>query len=130
MLIPVGFFYSRRRYVRYFTYMRNAESAAEVHRWFQDAIKQVWPIAEGSLSLRKSRCIRDNCSACSSGKGHVSYVLCGRRGSKRFTIYVPDELAPAVQQAIENGRHLQQLMNEAGVRLVHALKEQRKGRKR
>lgn len=110
--------------------MRKTESVAEVRDWFQGAVKKMWPIAEGSLSLRKSRCIRDNCSACASGKGHVSYVLCGRRGSQRFSIYVPDELAPAMQQAIENGRHLQELVNEAGVRLVHALKDQRKKRKK
>jgi len=117
-------------HVRYCTYMHSLESPAEVHRWFQTAVQRVWPIAEGSLSLRKSRCIRKNCSACSSGKGHVSYVLCGRRGAERFSIYVPDDLAPAVQQAIENGRHLQELMNEAGVRFVHALKNQRKNEKR
>jgi hypothetical protein len=110
--------------------MRRHEGLVEVHRWFQSAVRRVWPIAEGSLSLRKSRCIRKNCSACSSGKGHASYVLCGRRGSRRFSIYVPDELAPEVQQAIENGRRLQELVNEAGVRFVHALKEQRKARKK
>jgi hypothetical protein len=43
---------------------------------------------------------------------------------------VPDELAPEIQQAIDNGRHLQELMNEAGVRLVHALKNQRKEQNR
>ena len=90
----------------------------------------MWPIAEGSLSLRKSKCIRKNCSTCSSGKGHASYVLSGRRGSRRFSIYVPDELAPDIQRAIENGRQLQELMNEAGVRLVNALKLQRKERQR
>jgi hypothetical protein len=116
--------------VRYITYMQRPENPAEIHRWFQAAVRRLWPIAEGSLSLRKSRCIRKNCSACSSGKAHVSYVLCGRRGSQRFSIYVPDELAPTVQQAIENGRHLQELMNEAGVRLVHALKNQRTERKK
>lgn len=117
-------------YVRYITYMRPREAPVEVHRWFQAAVRRLWPIAEGSLSLRKTRCIRKNCSACASGKGHVSYVLCGRRGSRRFSIYVPDDLAPEVQQAIQNGRHLQELMNEAGVRLVHALKNQRKDRNR
>ena len=120
-------------HVRYIAYMHTRESnetPTEVHRWFQAAVRQVWPIAEGSLSLRKSRCIRKNCSACATGKGHVSYVLCGRRGSQRFSIYVPDELAPEVQQAIENGRHLQELMNEAGVRLVHALKNQRTERQK
>jgi Family of unknown function (DUF6788) len=115
-------------YVRYITYMPK-ETPVEVQRWFQKAVQQVWPVAEGSLSLRKSRCIRKNCSACSSGKGHTSYVLCGRQGSQRFSIYVPNEMAPAVQQAIKNGRLLQELMNEAGVRLVHALKNQRRRRK-
>ena len=115
--------------VCYITYMQNAESPAEVHRWFQSAVRRMWPIAEGSLSLRKTRCIRKNCSACSSGRGHVSYVLCGRKGSQRFSMYVPDEMAPVVQEAIKNGRQLQDLMSEAGVRLVHALKNRRKGRK-
>jgi len=47
-------------------------------------------------------------------EGHASYVLSGRRGSKRFSIYIPDDLAPDIQQAIENGRQLQELINEAG----------------
>src|ERR1700677_2096989 len=108
--------------------MRRQETQVQVRPCFQTPVRSVWPIAEGPLSLRKTRCIRKNCSACTSGKGHVSYVLCGRRGSRRFSIYVPDHLAPTVQQAIENGRHLQELTNEAGVRFVHALKNQRRDR--
>jgi hypothetical protein len=107
-----------------------AETPAQVRRWFQAAVRRMWPIAEGSLSLRKSKCIRKNCSACLSGIGHASYVLSGRSGSRRFSIYVPDELAPDIQQAIENGRQLQELMNEAGVRLVNALKNRRKEQRR
>jgi hypothetical protein len=110
--------------------MQRAESTAEIRHWFQSSIGQMWPIAEGSLSLRKTRCIRKSCSACASGEGHASYVLSGRRGAKRFSIYIPDDLAPDVQQAIENGRQLQELINEAGVRLVNALKNQRKGKNR
>lgn len=110
--------------------MQYSESAVEVRHWFQASIGQIWPIAEGSLSLRKTRCIRKNCTACTSGEGHASYVLSGRRGSKRFSIYIPDDLAPDIQQAIENGRQLQELINEAGVRLVNALKNQRKGKNR
>jgi hypothetical protein len=110
------------------TYMQRSESAIEVRHWFQASIAQIWPIAEGSLSLRKTRCIRKNCTACTSGEGHSSYVLSGRRGSKRFSIYIPDDLAPDIQQAIENGRQLRELINEAGVRLVNALKNQRKGK--
>jgi hypothetical protein len=110
--------------------MQTTETPAQVRHWFQGAVRQMWPIAEGSLSLRKSKCIRENCSACRSGIGHTSYVLSGRRGSRRFSIYVPDELAPDIQLAIENGRQLQEIMNEAGVRLVNALKKRRKERHR
>lgn len=126
----LSFNYSARSHLHvwYFTYMQVVETPAQVRRWFQGAMRQIWPIAEGSFSLRKSKCIRRNCTACNSGKGHSSYVLSGRRGSRRFSIYVPDELAPDIRQAIENGRQLQELINEAGVRLVVALKKRRKER--
>jgi len=35
--------------------------------------------------------------------GHSSYALAGYRGAERFSIYVPDELAPEIQKAVENG---------------------------
>jgi hypothetical protein len=38
---------------------------------------------------------------------------------------VPDELAPEVQKAIENGRQVQELMKEAGLRYVKARKQER-----
>ena len=41
-------------------------------------------------------------------------------------MYVPDALAAQVQTAIDNGRELQQLMSEAGVRYVNALKMARR----
>ena len=71
--------------------MKKAETPEQVKQWFLDAIRGLWPLAEGSLSLRKSPCIRENCPACARGEGHPSYVLYGRRGGKRFSIYVPDE---------------------------------------
>ena len=101
------------------------ETPEQVKRWFLEAIQGLWPLAEGSLSLRKSPCIRENCRACARGEGHSSYVLYGRRGSRRFSIYVPDELAPGIQKAVTNGRRLKDLINEAGVRYTHAVKAQR-----
>jgi tRNA U54 and U55 pseudouridine synthase Pus10 len=38
---------------------------------------------------------------------------------------VPDELAPKLAGAIKNGRRLQQLINEAGIRYTEALKQER-----
>jgi hypothetical protein len=86
--------------------------------------KELWPVATGSLSLRKGPCIRERCPACASGEGHSSYALYGRSGKKRFSIYVPERLASEVRVAIENGRRLQELINEVGVRYVKSLKSE------
>jgi hypothetical protein len=110
---------------------KQQQTPEQVQRWFLDQIKEVGPVAEGSLSLRKSPCIRPNCASCAAGDGHSSYALYGRRGGKRFSIYIPKVLAPDIQKAVENGRKLKDLINEAGVRYALALKAQhRDGSKR
>ena len=105
-------------------YMAKAETPRDVRRWFAAAIRELWPVAVGSLSLRKGPCIRPNCPACASGEGHSSYALYGRRANRRFSIYVPEKLVPEVRAAIQNGRELQDLISQAGVRYVSALKRQ------
>ena len=113
--------------VYYHTYtMAKNETPEEIKRSFLHAIQKLWPIAMGSISLRKSPCIRENCSACASGIGHSSYALSGYRGKRRFSVYVPDELAPDIQKAIENGRQVQDLMKEAGLRYLQARKRKRR----
>lgn len=102
------------------------ETPEQVMQWFHAAVEKLSPVAAGSLSLRKSPCIRKNCPACASGEGHSSHVLYGRRDGKRFSIYVPDEMVPAVRKAIANGRRVQELVTEAGVRYTEALKEKRR----
>jgi Family of unknown function (DUF6788) len=98
-----------------------------VHSWFTEAIRQMWPVAVGSLALRRGRCIRPNCPACAAGKLHTNYALYGRRGRRRFSMYVPNRLVPEVRRAIRNGRRLHELIIEAGVRYVAALKTERAG---
>jgi hypothetical protein len=110
--------------------MGKHETSEEIKRWFLDAIQKLWPVAGGSISLRKSPCIRENCSACASGIGHSSYALSGYRGNRRFSVYVPDELAADIQKAVENGRQVQDLMKEAGLRYVQARKRERRTRPR
>jgi hypothetical protein len=105
--------------------MRPIESPEDVRRWFLRQVSELWPLAAGSLSLRTGPCIRENCSACQRGEGHASYALYGRKKSRRFSVYVPQELVPLVQQAVNNGRKLQKLMREAGLRYTAALKGQR-----
>ena len=95
------------------TYM-NTDRMTDLRRWFLEAIQKLWPVAAGSLSLRKSPCIRENCQACKSGKGHSSYVLYGRHSGRRFSIYIPEGLVPEVRAAFRNGRLLQGLINDEG----------------
>ena len=114
--------------------MKSIESPEDVRRWFLRQVSELWPLAIGSLSLRTGPCIRENCSACQRGEGHASYALYGRQKNRRFSVYVPQEMVPLVQQAVDNGRKLQKLIGEAGLRYTGALKGQRAagslGRKR
>src|SRR5271166_5556043 len=92
------------------------------------AIQKLWPVANGSLSLRKSPCVRTNCAACAAGEGHRSYVLYGRCGGQRYSLYVPEELVADIQLALENGRRVKDLISKAGERYAHVLKNQRRSR--
>ncbi len=104
------------------------ETPDNVRSWFIEALRQMWPVAIGSLALRRGRCIRPNCPACASGKLHTNYALYGRRGSRRFSMYVPERLVSEVREAIRNGRRLHELINETGIRYVTALKKQQKSK--
>jgi hypothetical protein len=86
-----------------------SETASDVTRWLQSASADLWPAVLGSLSLRRSRCIRSNCPACLSGEQHQSYVLYGRADGRRVAVYVPEELVPEVQRSLDNGRALQRI---------------------
>ena len=105
--------------------MKRNEKAKDVKRWFLREVERLWPLAVGSLSLRRGPCIRENCSACASGEGHASYALYGRQGRRRFSLYVPQEVVSEIQQAVEQGRQVQELMREAGQRYLAALKRER-----
>jgi hypothetical protein len=56
----------------------DSESASDVMRWLEGEAAVLWPAFLGSLSLRRSRCVRANCAACLSGEQHQSYVLYDR----------------------------------------------------
>src|SRR6516162_515120 len=105
--------------------MHKNESPADVTRWLADRSAGRWPAILGSLSLRRSPCIRENCQACRSGEQHPSYVLYGRRKGRRFSVYIPEELVPEVRRCLDNGRALQELLYEAAARYVKALKRER-----
>ena len=102
-----------------------SESLADVQRWLRQQADTLWPAALGSLSLRRSPCVRKHCPACLSGQQHLSYVLYGRLRGRRFSLYVPEALVPQVRRCLDNGRALQELLHQAAPRYVQALKRQR-----
>ena len=104
------------------------EAPGEMRRWFLAEVEKLWPIAGGSLSLRKNRCIRPNCQACLNGEGHPAYALHYRLKGRQSSVYVPEDLVEELQQAIHNARALQELMVVAGKRYVNALKARRRQR--
>src|SRR5215469_9987824 len=105
--------------------MDKNESPTDVARWLERRSAEQWPAILGSLSLRRSPCIRENCPACQSGEQHQSYVLYGRVKGRRVSIYIPEELVPEVRRALANGRAVQEMLYEAAGRYVKALKRQR-----
>ncbi|HTE91919.1 MAG TPA: DUF6788 family protein [Bradyrhizobium sp.] len=103
----------------------DSESPSDVMRWLQSEGAVLWPAFLGSLSLRRSRCVRPNCAACLSGEQHQSYVLYDRAEGRRIAVYVPEELVPQVQRGLDNGRALQDLLHQAAPRYIKALKRER-----
>ena len=103
----------------------DSESPSEVARWLRSESANLWPALLGSLSLRRSRCIRKNCRACLSGEQHRSFVLYGRANGRRVAVYVPEELVAEVQRSLDKGRALQDLLHQAAPRYIKALKRAR-----
>ena len=104
----------------------DSESPSDVAHWLRSESANLWPALLGSLSLRRSRCIRENCRACLSGEQHQSYVLYGRaQEGRRVAVYVPEELVAEVQRSLDNGRALQDLLQQAAPRYIKALKRAR-----
>jgi hypothetical protein len=60
-----------------------------------------------------------------SGEQHPSYVLYGRQKGRRIAVYVPEELVAEVRRGLDNGRALQELLQQAAPRYVKALKRER-----
>jgi len=65
---------------------------------------------------------------CRSGEGHPAYALHTRLRGKQTSLYVPDELVEKVEEAVQNGKKVGELLVEVGRRYVNALKAQRKRR--
>ena len=89
------------------------DTLADVEQWFRKQAASLWPAMLGSLSLRRSPCVREHCAVCHSGQQHASHVLYGRIKGRRFAIYIPDHLVPELKRCVDNGRALQELLYQS-----------------
>jgi hypothetical protein len=92
---------------------------------FLDELVGLWPLAKGSLTAVRKPCVRPNCPACRGGRKHPALLFSFTQGGKRRCRYVPQELAPLLRQALDNGRLLEKRLAELGVELLERYRRQR-----
>lgn len=89
----------------------------------RSAMKKLWPVAKGSLSLVRKPCIHRSCKLCASGEKHPVWLFSFRQAGRRRCMYVTEKMVPVLRQAIENGRRLEALMADAGEALLTEAKK-------
>ena len=92
-------------------------------------IKDLWPALKGSLAKIYKPCIRKKCALCERGDKHPAWILTTSQKGRRRCLYVPEELVPTLQQAIQNGRKLETLLCDLGPAIVKAYRSQRDRKK-
>jgi len=91
-------------------------------------IRKLWPIARGTLAEVAKPCIRPTCTACERGAGHAAFNLTFRKGGKQRCLYVPRDLVPALERALENGRRIEERMVEIAEGLILEHRQRRKAK--
>jgi hypothetical protein len=87
--------------------------------------KALGPALKGSLAKVYKPCIRKNCPLCERGDKHPAWILTVSQKGHRRCLYVPQELVPVIQQAIENGRKIEEWLSDQGPNIVKAFRLQR-----
>ncbi len=92
----------------------NKKSLSLLQQRFLHQIRTSWPALKGSLALVYKPCVRPNCRACARGQKHPNYLLAFTQKGRRRCLYVPKPMVAVIQQALENGRRIEQLLYEMG----------------
>lgn len=105
--------------------MRPKPSDSALRQDFLRQLERLWPAIKGSLAEVRKPCIRPNCSACARGDKHPAFILSFTDQSRRRCMYVPAELVPQLQQALRNGKALEELLYQLGPELLRQYRKQR-----
>jgi hypothetical protein len=91
---------------------------------FRDKLLALWPALKGSLAQVRKPCIRPDCRACARGDKHPNYLLAFTQRGRRRCLYVPKAMVAVLKRALENGRRIEQLLNEMGPALLREYRAQ------
>ena len=106
--------------------MKRSKSPDSVlHQNFLRQLQKLWPAIKGSLAQVRKPCIRPNCPACARGDKHPAFILSFPDKGRRRCMYVPAELVPQLQQALLNGKALEELLYQMGPELLRQHRQQR-----
>jgi hypothetical protein len=96
-----------------------------LHQNFLRRLQKLWPAIKGSLAQVRRPCIRPNCPACARGDKHPAFILSFTDKGRRRCMYVPPALVPQLQQALHNGKALEELLYQMGPELLRQHRQQR-----
>jgi hypothetical protein len=92
---------------------------------FLGKVTSLWPALKGSLALVHKPCVRPACAICASKDKHPAHMLSFTQNGRRRCMYVPAELVPALQRALENGRKIEALLYQSGPALIREYRKNR-----
>jgi len=103
----------------------HARFDAQLQAQFRQQLLTLWPALKGSLTQVAKPCIRPRCASCARGDKHPAFLWTFTEAGRRRCLYVPAELAPLVQQGLENGRRLEAWLTALGPAWLRAWRRQR-----
>jgi hypothetical protein len=92
---------------------------------FLRQLQKLWPAIKGSLAQVRKPCIRPNCPACARGDKLPAFILSFTDKGRRRCMYVPAALVPQLQQALSNGKAVEELLCHWGPELLRQYRQQR-----
>jgi len=104
---------------------RLQSSDALLRRNFLRRLEKLWPAIKGSLAEVRKPCIRPNCAACARGDKHPAFILSLTDKGRRRCMYVPAEFVPQLQQALRNGKALEEFLYQMGPELLRQYRRER-----
>ncbi len=94
-------------------------------KWLEE-VGELYPVAKGSVREVKKGCGYASCKRCASGEKHQAYLFTYYQNGKQKSHHVPKPKLAGIQQALENGRKLEQLMVESALSLIQTDRKRKK----